>query len=72
MAQQQDITYQYDLFNQMGEDVIRPFSTSEAVSVAQATKALQVKEAGEQERALTHDLMGGLYNLTLNYERLNN
>lgn len=60
MAQQQDITYQYDLFNQMGQDVVRPFATSKTVSGAQTIKALQVKEAGEQERALTHDLMGAI------------
>ena len=60
MAQQQDITYQYDLFNEMGQDVVRPFGTSEAVSGTHSTKALQVKEAGEQERALTHDLMGAI------------
>ena len=60
MAQQQDITYQYDLFNAIGQDVIRPFAASEAVRGAQSTKALQVKEAGEQERALTHDLMGAI------------
>ena len=71
MEQQQAITYQYDHFNQRPEDVIRPFVGSEAVRGAQSIKALQVKEAGEQERALTHDLMGGLYNLTLNYEKLN-
>ena len=60
MAQQQDITYQYDLFNQTGQDVIRPFATGEAVSGTESTKALQIKEAGEQERALTHDLMGAI------------
>jgi RNA-directed DNA polymerase len=60
MAQQQAITYQYDLFDTMGQDVIRPFAGSEAVRGAQATKALQVKEAGEQERALTQDLMGAI------------
>ena len=60
MAQQQEITYQYDLFKQTGQDVIRPFSTSEIVSGAQVIKALQVKEAGEQKRALTHDLMGAI------------
>ena len=60
MAQQQEITYQLDLFNQQFEDVIRPFVGSETVSVASAIKALQVKEAGEQERALTHDLMGAI------------
>ncbi|HPQ13162.1 MAG TPA: hypothetical protein PLQ60_06815, partial [Paludibacteraceae bacterium] len=45
-------------FDSMGQDVIRPFAGSEAVRGAQATKALQVKEAGEQKRALTQDLMG--------------
>ena len=60
MAQQQEITYQYDLFSSMGQDVVRPFATSETVSGAQTIKALQVKEAGEQERALTHDLMGAV------------
>ncbi len=60
MAQQQEITYQYDLFKQTGLDVIRPFAKSEAVIGALPTKALQVKEAGEQERALTHDLMGAI------------
>ncbi len=56
MEQQQVIMYQYDLFDSMGQDVIRPFAGSEAVSGAQPTKALQEKGAGEQERALTHDL----------------
>lgn len=60
MAQQQEITYQYDLFNQRVGDVMRPFASSETVSGAQATKALQLKEAGEQERALTRDLMGAI------------
>lgn len=60
MAQQQGIPYRYDLFNEMGQDVIRPFSKSEVVNRALSTKALQVKEAGEQERALTPDLMGAI------------
>ena len=60
MEQQQEITYQHDLFNQMGQDVIRPFATGEAVSGTESTKALQIKEAGGQERALTHDLMGAI------------
>jgi RNA-directed DNA polymerase len=60
MVQQQEITYQYDLFNPMGEEVIRPFDKSETVSGAQPIKALQIKEAGEQERALTHDLLGAI------------
>src|SRR5690554_7723378 len=56
MAQPQEITYQYDLFNERSQEVIRPFPESEAVCGARGIKALQVKEAGEQERALTHDL----------------
>jgi len=60
MAQQQDITYQYDLFSVTGEEVNRPFATSEAVSGALSTKALQVKEASEQPRALSPDLMGAI------------
>ena len=60
MAQQQEITYQYDLFNVKCQDVMRPFVESEAVSGAPSIKALQLKEAGEQERALTHDLMGAI------------
>lgn len=39
---------------------MRPFVESEAVSGAPSIKALQLKEAGEQERALTHDLMGAI------------
>jgi len=60
MAQPQAITYPYDLFNESGQDVIRPFPDSETVRGALGTKALQVKEAGEQGRALTHDLMGAI------------
>ena len=60
MAQQQEITYQYDLFNQTGEEVIRPFVNSEAVSGAVSTTVLQVKEAGEHTRALATDLMGAI------------
>ena len=60
MAQPQEITYQYDLFNERSQEVIRPFPESEAVCGARGIKALQVKEAGEQERALTHDLMGAI------------
>ena len=60
MTQQQDITYQYDLFTQTGQDVIRPFVNSEAVTGAVSTTALQVKEAGEQARALAPDLMGAV------------
>ncbi|MBK7099670.1 MAG: hypothetical protein IPH58_16920 [Sphingobacteriales bacterium] len=58
MAQPQEITYQLDLFKGQVEEVIRPFATSETVCGAWAIKALQVKKAGEQERALTQYLMG--------------
>ncbi len=74
MAQQQEITYPYDLFTQTGKEVIRLSAKSEIVRGAQAAKALQVEEAGEQRRSQPlkwFDEMG-LYNLTLNYERLNN
>lgn len=60
MAQQQEITYQYDLFSQTGQDVIRPFVNSEVVIGAVSTKALQVKEAGGQTRALAANLMGAI------------
>jgi hypothetical protein len=60
MAQQQEITYQYDLFIQTGAEVIRPFVNSEAVSGVVSARALQVKETGEQTRALTLDLMGAI------------
>ena len=60
MAQQQAITYQYDLFSETGQEVDRPYDKSEAVRGAQPAKALQVKEAGEQGRALAPDLMGAI------------
>ena len=52
MAQQQEMTYPYDLFSQTGKEVIRPSAKSEAVRGAQTAKVLQVEEAGEQGRAL--------------------
>ena len=60
MAQQQEITYQYELFKCTVQEVIRPFAKSEVVHGALSITALQVKEAHEQERALTHDLMGAI------------
>jgi len=39
---------------------MRPFAGSETARGAQATKALQVREPGGQERALTHGLMGAI------------
>ena len=57
MKRQQVIAYQLDLFSGTGQDVICPYTYSEEVDRAKVSKASQVKEAGEQERALTHDLM---------------
>ena len=54
------ITYQQDLFDVRVREVVSPLAPSETVSGALSTKALQVKGAGEQERALTYDLMGGI------------
>jgi hypothetical protein len=41
MAQQQEITYQYDLFSQTGEEVTAPFVNNEVVSGDVSTAALQ-------------------------------
>ncbi len=60
MEQQQAITYQYDLYCETGQEVDRPSLRSEAVCGAQPAKALQVKEAGGQGRALAPDLMGAI------------
>lgn len=57
MKRQQVIAYQLDLFSGIGQDAICPYTHSEEVNRAKVSKASQVKEAGEQERALTHDLM---------------
>lgn len=57
MKRQQVTAYQLDLFSVRGQDGICPYANSEEVNRAKASKASQVKEAGEQERALTHDLM---------------
>ena len=57
MAQQQEIVYQLDLF---GEKVTTNYvhcPTRKGVSGAEGIKELQVIEAGEHERALTHNLM---------------
>jgi RNA-directed DNA polymerase len=57
MEQQQGRVYQQDLFNRTGKDPLRPSSSGEAVSGADGRKELQVKGAGEQERALAGHLM---------------
>lgn len=60
MEQPQEITYQQDLFTQRFQSVVRHSSESEAVSGAFAVKALQVKQAGEQGRALVPELLGAI------------
>ena len=65
MVQQQAITYPLDLFRQTETDVIHPFSDIETVCGAKEIKALQVKSAGEQERALPHDLMRAILSTTI-------
>ena len=60
MKRQQVTAYQSDLFTVAVKDSVCPCVDSEAVSRANTSKALQVEEAGEQERALTLDLMGAV------------
>lgn len=57
MEQQQGIAYQLDLFQQTRQEAIRPSQNRETVCGADDRKALQVKGAGGQERALTVNLM---------------
>ena len=57
MAQQQGRSYQLDLFSELFPDPLCLSSNSETVSGAEEVKEFQVKDAGEQERALTRNLM---------------
>lgn len=57
MVQQQGRSYQLDLFSQLFPDPLCLSSNSETVSGAEVVKEFQVKDAGEQERALTRNLM---------------
>jgi RNA-directed DNA polymerase len=57
MEQQQGRVYQQDLFKQTGPDTLRPSPNRETVSIAEVRKELQIKGAGEQERALAENLM---------------
>jgi group II intron reverse transcriptase/maturase len=57
MEQKKDISYQLELFDINGQGIVYPFSKREAVSGAHETRALQVKVAGGQGRALVCDLM---------------
>ena len=52
MKRQQVTEYQLDLFSVVGEDSVCPYVNSEVVNEAIPLKASQVKEAGEQKRAL--------------------
>ncbi len=72
MERQQFIAYQLDLFTETGQDAICPYTNSEEVNRAQVSKASQVKEAGEQERALTQNLMEAVLcqsNITQTYKQ---
>jgi group II intron reverse transcriptase/maturase len=73
MKRQQVTAYQSDLFTVAVKDSVCPCVDSEAVSRANTSKALQVEEAGEQERALTLDLMGAVLchsNITQAYKQV--
>jgi len=72
MERQQQIAYQLDLFMEQKWNAIGHFQKSGGVSEGSEEAVLQVTEAGKQERALTDDLMLGLFCLALNYDKLNN
>lgn len=57
MARQQIISYQQDLFRETVDTSVCPSSNGDDVHGAVEVKALQLKGAGEQERALTSNLM---------------
>lgn len=65
MEQKKVIAHQLELFDINGVGVICHSSNRKGVPLADGAKALQVDTAGEQGRAL-------VYNLTSNYETLNN
>jgi group II intron reverse transcriptase/maturase len=57
MERQQGIVYQLDLFAQTSLEAIRPSHHRDTVIEADDRKELQVRRAGEQERALATNLM---------------
>ena len=57
MAQQQEIVYQLDLFVEKVTTSYVHCPTRKGVVGTDGIKELQVIEAGEQERALTHNLL---------------
>ena len=57
MERQQQIAYQLDLFSEQDRRAIYPTRTSQGVPEGMRGEVLQVTGAGEQERALTEDLM---------------
>ena len=57
MKRQQVTEYQLDLFSAVSEGSVCPYVNSEVVNGAMPSKASQVKEAGEQKRALAQHLM---------------
>jgi len=57
MERQQQIAYQLDLFSEQGRRAIYPTRTSQGVPEGMRGEVSQITGAGEQERALTEDLM---------------
>lgn len=57
VEQKQGSGYQLSLDFSSDKESLRPFKVSEVVSQADYRKVLQTNVAGEQERALTHNLM---------------
>jgi len=57
MGRQQQIAYQLDLFSEQDRGAIYPTQTSQGVTEGMRGEGSQVTGAGEQERALTEDLM---------------
>ena len=73
MKRQQVTEYQSDLFSAVGEDSACPYVNSEVVNGAIPSKVSQVKEAGEQKRALAQNLMDAILcqsNIKLAYKQV--
>ena len=75
MKRQQEIAYQLDLFSEQRRNAILPSENCKDVYQTKAGQEKQVNKEGKQGRALTDDLMTimeqNLFNLSLNYEKLN-
>lgn len=57
MERQQQVAYQLDLFMEQSRNAIDRVPVSQGVTEGSGELALQIAEAGKQERALTDDLM---------------